>query len=147
VACLLISGDAEIRAKVAAQVAAAAKIIPKAPARLHHRCLLVKSRFDLSQVFSERIFMPAPDFQFARFSHPHFLRFTARRLRSIHDLRTAFLTLSPRRMAGNWCGKLGRLAKSSLVGGETPDSIKDAENVLVEWQIGTLCDVGIEDLD
>jgi len=72
----LVSGDAEIRAEIAAQVAAAAKIIPKAPARLHHRCLLVKTRVDLIQVFSELILMPAPDFQFTRFSHPDYLPFT-----------------------------------------------------------------------
>ena len=76
VAGLLISGDAEIRAKVAAQVAAAAEIIPKAPARLHDRCLLIKTRFDMVKAFGVLLFTPAPDFQFTWFSHPDFLRFT-----------------------------------------------------------------------
>jgi hypothetical protein len=69
VAGLLISGDAEIRAKIAAQVAAAAEIIPKAPARLQDRCLLVKTRFDLVKFFSVLLFVTAPDFQFTWFSH------------------------------------------------------------------------------
>jgi hypothetical protein len=37
VAGLLVSGNAEIRAKVAAQVAAPAEIVSEAPARLHDR--------------------------------------------------------------------------------------------------------------
>ena len=78
VAGLLISGDAEIRAKIAAQVAAAAEIIPKAPARLQDRCLLVKTRFDLVKFFSVLLIVTAPDFQFTWFSHPDFLRFTAK---------------------------------------------------------------------
>ena len=77
VAGLLVSGDAKIRAKIAAQVAAAAEIIPKAPARLHDRCLLVKTRFDMVKFFGVLLFVPAPDFQFTWFSHPDFLRLTA----------------------------------------------------------------------
>jgi hypothetical protein len=69
VAGLLISGDAEIRAKIAAQIAASAEIVPKAPARLQDRCLLVKTRFDVVKVFGVLLLVPAPDFQFARFSH------------------------------------------------------------------------------
>jgi hypothetical protein len=76
VAGLLISGDAEIRAKIAAQVAAAAEIIPKAPARLHDRCLLIKTRFDMVKFFGVLLFTPAPDFQFTWFSHPGFLHLT-----------------------------------------------------------------------
>ncbi len=64
-----IPGDAEIRAKIAAQVAAAAKIVPKAPARLRDRCLLIKTRFDMVKVFCVLLLMPAPDFQFTWFSH------------------------------------------------------------------------------
>ena len=82
VAGLLISGDAKIRAKIAAQIAASAEIIPKAPARLQDRCLLVKTRFDVVKVFGVLLFAPAPDFQFTWFSHPDFLRFTTEAQRS-----------------------------------------------------------------
>jgi len=82
VAGLLISGDAEVRTEIAAQVAAAAEIIPKAPARLHDRCLLIKTRFDMVKVFGVLLLMPAPDFQFTWFSHPDFLRFTAKSQRT-----------------------------------------------------------------
>ena len=82
VAGRLISGDAKIRAKIAAQIAAAAEIVPKAPARLHDRCLLVEARFDLIQIFGMRLFAPAPDFQFTRFSHSDFLGFTTEAQRS-----------------------------------------------------------------
>jgi hypothetical protein len=75
VAGLLISGDAKIRAKIAAQIAASAEIIPKAPARLHDRCLLIKTWFDMVKVFGVLLFVPAPDFQFTWFTHPDFLRF------------------------------------------------------------------------
>jgi len=73
VAGLLISGDAEIRAKIAAQVATAAEIVPKAAARLHDRSLLIKTWFDLVKVFGVLLFAPAPDFQLAWFSHFFFL--------------------------------------------------------------------------
>jgi hypothetical protein len=66
---LFIPGDAEIRAKIAAEVAAAAKIIPEAPSGLHHRCLFVKTRFDLTRLFVMLLSGSAPDFQFTRFSH------------------------------------------------------------------------------
>jgi hypothetical protein len=69
VAGLLISGDAKIRAKIAAQVAAAAEIVSKAPARFHDRRLLIKTGFDLVKVFGVPLFVPAPDFQFTSFSH------------------------------------------------------------------------------
>ena len=78
VAGLLVSGDAKIGAKIAAQVAAAAEIIPKAPARLQDRCRLVKTGFDLVKVFGGLLFVPARDFQFTWFGHPDFLRLTAR---------------------------------------------------------------------
>jgi len=76
VAGLLISGDAKIRAKVAAQVATSAKIVPKAAARLHDRRLLIKTRLDLVKVFGGLLFLPVPDFQFTRFSHPDLFRLT-----------------------------------------------------------------------
>jgi len=82
VAGLLISGYAKIRAKIAAQVAAAAEIVPKAPTRFHDRCLLIKTWFDLVKVFGVLIFVPAPNFQFTWFSHPDFLRFTTEAQRS-----------------------------------------------------------------
>ena len=82
VAGLRIPGNAEIRTEVAAQVAGAAKIIPKAPARLHDRRFFIKTRFDLIQIFGVRLLVPAPDFQFARFSHSRFLRFTAKSQRT-----------------------------------------------------------------
>ncbi len=66
---LLISGDAQIRAKVAAQVAAAAEIVSQAPARFHYCRLFVKTRFDLIQLFGMLLLMPALDFQFTWFSH------------------------------------------------------------------------------
>jgi hypothetical protein len=69
VAGLLVSGDAEIRAKITAQVAASAKVVPKAPARLHDRRLFVKPRFDLIQVFGVPLLVPAFDFQFTGFNH------------------------------------------------------------------------------
>ena len=64
VAGLLVSGDAEIRAKVAAQVAAPAEIVPEAPACLHNCRLFVKPWFDLIQVFSVLLLRTALDFQF-----------------------------------------------------------------------------------
>jgi hypothetical protein len=70
-ACLFIPGNAEIRAKVAAQVAAAAEIISKAPARLLDCRLLLKTRFDLVKSFSVPLFRPVPDLQFTSFSHFH----------------------------------------------------------------------------
>jgi hypothetical protein len=76
VAGLLVSGDAKIRAKIAAQVTTAAGIIAKAPARLHDRCLLVKTRFDVVEFFGVLLFVSAPDFQFTGFSHPDFLGLT-----------------------------------------------------------------------
>jgi len=69
VACFFIPGDAEIRAEVAAEVAAAAEIVPKAPACLHDRCLFVKTRFDVIQVFGMLLLLPVLDFMFAGFSH------------------------------------------------------------------------------
>jgi hypothetical protein len=82
VAGLLVSGNAEIRAKIAAQVTAAAEIVPQAPARLRDRRLLIKTWFDLIQTFSVLIFVPAPDFQFTWFSHSHFLCLTTEALRT-----------------------------------------------------------------
>ena len=76
VAGFFVSGDAKIRAKIAAQVAAAAKIVPEAPACLHHRGLLVKTRLDLFQFFGMLLFVPALYFQFTGFGHSHFLYLT-----------------------------------------------------------------------
>jgi len=76
VAGLLISGDAKIRAEIAAQVAAAAEIVSKAPTRLHDRCLLIETGFDVVKFFGVLLFVPAPDFQLTGFSHPDFLRLT-----------------------------------------------------------------------
>jgi hypothetical protein len=69
VAGLLVSGDAKIRTKISAQVAAPAEIVPKAPARFHDRCLLIEAWFDLVKVLGVPILVPAPDFQFTWFSH------------------------------------------------------------------------------
>jgi hypothetical protein len=69
VAGLLISGNTKIGAKIPAQVATAAEIIPKAPARLHDRCLLIETGFGPVKVFGVPLFVPAPDFQFTWFSH------------------------------------------------------------------------------
>jgi hypothetical protein len=69
VAGLLVSRDAQVRAKISAQVAAAAEIVSKAPARLHDRRLFVKPRFDLIQVFGVPLLMPSFDFQFTGFNH------------------------------------------------------------------------------
>jgi hypothetical protein len=76
VAGLLVSRDAQVRAKISAQVAAAAEIVSKAPARLHHRCLFIKPRFDLIRIFGLLLLGPALDFQFTWFSHPAFLYLT-----------------------------------------------------------------------
>jgi hypothetical protein len=73
---LLIPGNAEIRAKVAAQVTAAAEIVSEAPARLHDRCLLVKTGFDPVKIVGVLLFVPASYFQFTWLSHPDFLRLT-----------------------------------------------------------------------
>jgi len=115
VAGLLISGDAEIRAKIAAQVAAAAEIIPKAPARLQNRCLLVKTRFDMVKFFGVLLFTPAPDFQFTWFSHPDYLRFTAKSQRTqrkyfseLHSVRS----VSPDRTEKNSLRSLLRKSPS-----------------------------------
>ncbi len=76
VAGLLVSRDAQVRAKISAQVAAAAEIVSKAPACLHDRRLLVKPGFDLIQIFGMLLLVPAFDFQFTGFSHCYFLHLT-----------------------------------------------------------------------
>jgi hypothetical protein len=69
VAGLLVSRDAQVRAKISAQVAAAAEIVSKAPACLHDRRLLVEPGFDPVKVFGVLLFVLAFDFQFTGFSH------------------------------------------------------------------------------
>ena len=73
---LLVSGDTEIRAKIAAQIAASAEVVSEAPACLHDRRLLVKPGFDLIQIFGMLLLVPAFDFQFTGFSHCYFLHLT-----------------------------------------------------------------------